>query len=193
MKFDDYEIKYLEKENNAISLFHLRNEQQYLYVKISKRYPEKIFTIPITMQNGKLHGVKFVKISDLQEVKCDDRLRKIELQPQRGVRGRPFGFCKDCEHFKDCTADTPCEKRDERNKLSEIGKDERFWKNGTPKKYLVLCKYAKYMYAHKKTAGQCQRGKCSFYDNGKCFLNFTAKTDNTEEIKFRQRTKTDMR
>lgn len=175
MKFDDYEIKYLEKENNAISLFHLQKEQQYLYVKISKRYPEKIFTIPITMQNGKQHNVKFIKNSDLEKLKQDDRLRKKEPQPQRGVRGRPFGFCKDCKHIQDCTLAIPCEKRDKRNKLKQIGTDERFWKNGTPKKHLILCKYAKYMYAHKKTAGQCQKEKCCFYDSGKCFLNLTLK------------------
>ena len=79
MKFDDYEIKYLEKENNAISLFHLQKEQQYLYVKLSKRYPEKIFTIPITMQNGRRYGVKFVKNVDLEEVKRHKRSNNINV------------------------------------------------------------------------------------------------------------------
>ncbi|MBP5466087.1 MAG: hypothetical protein J6Y43_00790, partial [Clostridia bacterium] len=59
----------MEKENNAISLFHLQKEQQYLYVKISKRYPEKIFTIPIILQNGRQHNVKFVKNADLLKLK----------------------------------------------------------------------------------------------------------------------------
>lgn len=114
-----------------------------------------------------------MKIADLEELKHDERFRKKEPQKRREVRGRPFGFCKDCEHVNDCSADTPCEKRDARKNLAEIGKDERFWKNGVPKKHLILCKYAKYMYAHKKTAGQCQKEKCSFYDRGKCYLNFT--------------------
>ena len=66
MKFDYYEIEYLEKENNAVCLTRLKKERQYLYVKISKRFPEKIFTIPINLQNGKQYGVKFVKNTDLQ-------------------------------------------------------------------------------------------------------------------------------
>ena len=177
MKYDYYEIKYLEEENGAIWIYRLQKEQQYLYLKLNKRRPEKIFTIPITMQNGKRHDVKFVKISDLEELKCDERLRKSEPQKRRKVRGRPFDFCKDCEHVNDCSADTPCAKRDERKKLNEVGQDERFWNNGTPKKHLILCKYAKYMYAHKKTAGQCQKEKCSFYDSGKCYLNLTPKTE----------------
>lgn len=192
MKLDYYEIKYLEEENNAILLSRLQKEQQYLYVKISKRYPEKIFTIPITMQNGNRRNIKFVKLSDLEKVKRDERLKNAEPQKRRKVRGRPFDFCKDCEHLNDCSADTPCIKRDERKKLEEIGQDERFWNNGTPKKHLILCKYAKYMYAHKKTAGQCQKEKCSFYDSGKCYLNLTPKIVNTEEVKPQQRTQINM-
>ena len=88
MKFDDYEIKYLEKENGAISLFHLKKERQYLYFKISKRYPEKIFTVPITMQNGNRRDIKFVKISDLEELKRDKRLSKSGLR-WRKEKGTP--------------------------------------------------------------------------------------------------------
>ena len=79
MKYDYYEIKFLEEENDAISLFHLRKIRQYLYVKISKRYPEKIFTIPITMQNGRRYGVKFVKNVDLEEVKRHKRSNNINV------------------------------------------------------------------------------------------------------------------
>lgn len=49
MKLDYYEIKCLEQENHAVWLHRLQNEQQYLYLKVSKRYPEKIFYIPITL------------------------------------------------------------------------------------------------------------------------------------------------
>ena len=69
MKYDYYEIKCLEEEYNAVLLSRLQREQQYLYLKVRKRYPEKIFTIPITLQNGKKHGVKFVKNADLTELK----------------------------------------------------------------------------------------------------------------------------
>ena len=79
MKYDYYEIKYLEEENDAISLFRLRKMRQYLYVKISKRYPEKIFSIPIKMQNGRRYNVKFVKIADVEKLKQRKRSNKIGL------------------------------------------------------------------------------------------------------------------
>ena len=83
MKFDYYEIEYLETENDAVSLARLKKEQQYLYVKISKRYPEKIFTVPITLQNGKQYNVKFVKVSDLQELKRNKRKKRITPSAKR--------------------------------------------------------------------------------------------------------------
>lgn len=177
MKYDKEIISRLEKEYTAIWLPRLQKENQYLYVKLSKRYREKIFTIPITMKNGNIRDIKFVKLSDLEELKRDERLRKEEPRKKRKILGRTFNFCKDCEHINDCSFDMPCAKRDERKKLHELAKDERFWNNGTPKKHLILCKYAKYMYAHKRTAGQCQKEKCSFYDSGKCFLDLAPKME----------------
>ena len=107
MKLNDFQINRLETENGVILLSRLQKEQQYLYVKVSKRYPEKIFTLPITMQNGKIRNIKFVKSSDIEFLKQDESFHKKEPQPQRGVRGRPYGFCKDCE------------KRDKRNELKK--------------------------------------------------------------------------
>ncbi len=72
MKYDYYEIKYLEKEHAAIWIYRLQKEQQYLYIKLRKRCPEKIFNIPIQMQNGNLHNVKFVSLSDIEELKQRD-------------------------------------------------------------------------------------------------------------------------
>ena len=79
MKYDYYEIKYLEEENGAIWIYRLQKEQQYLYLKLNKRRPEKIFTIPITMQNGRRYGVKFVKNVDLEEVKRHKRSNNINI------------------------------------------------------------------------------------------------------------------
>ena len=76
MKLDYYEIKCLEQENDAVWLHRLQNEQQYLYLKVSKRYPEKLFCIPITLQNGKQYNVKFVKIADLEQIKSERYLKK---------------------------------------------------------------------------------------------------------------------
>lgn len=72
MKYDDYEIQYLEKENAAIWIYNLQKKHQYLYIKLRRRCPEKIFCIPITLQNGKQHNVKFVRLSDLEELKQRD-------------------------------------------------------------------------------------------------------------------------
>ena len=78
MKYDYYEIKYLEEKNSAIWIYRLQKEQQYLYLKISKHYPEKIFFIPITTQSGKQHNVKFVKLLDLKELKRRKRSKVVK-------------------------------------------------------------------------------------------------------------------
>ena len=76
MKFDIHEIKYLEEKNESIALSRLQKEWQYLYLKISKFFPEKIFTIPIKLQNGKIYRKKFIKISALQEFKRNKGYKK---------------------------------------------------------------------------------------------------------------------
>lgn len=93
---------------------------------------------------------------------------------KRSFMGRPYTFCKECDYKEGCSLDRPCQKRDaylakKQDKLAKAG-DSRFWKNGVPKKKLILCQSSKYRYAHKKTAGQCQEDKCEFYESGKCFL-----------------------
>ena len=75
MKFDYYVIKYLEEQNDAVCLSTLRKKQQYLYVKIRKHYPEKIFNIPIKQQNGNEYNLRFVKIMDLENLKKSKYVR----------------------------------------------------------------------------------------------------------------------
>lgn len=93
---------------------------------------------------------------------------------KRSFMGRPYLFCKNCEKKDVCSLDFPCAARDEyldrKNHAVQVRGDDRYWKNGVPKKRLVLCKSSKYRYAHKKTAGLCQGEQCVFYTGGKCEL-----------------------
>lgn len=175
MKLNLKEIKKAEIDNRAVSLFNIRKERQYLYVKIRKYYPKLVFYVPIRLVGGKNRFMAFISQEDYDFIKTTRKKKEENNKTmKRSFMGRPYSFCKDCDMKEMCTLDYPCEKREEYLKKKQFAKtvegDDRFWKNGVPKKRLVLCQSAKYMYAHKKTAGQCQEDKCSFYVAGKCEL-----------------------
>lgn len=172
MKLDYTSIETIEKENRVTFLYTIKTRTPYIYIKIKKEIPEDIMYFTVKTARGKDHVAPFIRNTDLEFIKNS---KKKSQKRKRGFMGRPFSFCKDCPVKDFCSEEFPCEKREEKRKILEFAQkvkdDDRFWKNGVPKKHLVLCKYARYMYAHKRTAGKCQKEKCRFYVGGECELN----------------------
>lgn len=171
MKLDYNSIIRIEEERGLVSLLRLKELDAYLQLKIRKTRKDAIQYISVDTVRGKPHLHPFVSKELVEQLK----VKKSSVdKKKRTAIGRPYIFCKGCEHFGVCSADISCSLRDEYNKKKEqvrsVSEDVRFWKNGTPKKNLILCQYAKYKYAHKKTAGQCQKEKCAFYSEQGCFL-----------------------
>lgn len=172
MKLDYTTIEELEKEEDVTLLYTVKKDTPYIYTKIRKNIPDSVIYFTVKTARGRDHVAPFIRNMDLNSLKLE---KKKSLARKRSFMGRPYSFCKDCWAKDFCSPEFPCEKRDEkiRNRqfVKSVEGDDRFWKNGVPKKHMVLCKYAKYMYAHKKTAGQCQKEKCRFYENGNCLLS----------------------
>lgn len=172
MKLDYTSIEEVERNEKVTLLYRVKTSTPYIYAKIKRVTPDSIIYFVVKTARGKDHIAPFIRNEDLQFL--FDKKKK-EVKRKRGFIGRPFSFCEGCWAKDSCSESLPCAFRDKKREIKEAAKkvegDDRFWKNGVPKKHLVLCKYAKYMYAHKKTAGQCQKEKCRFYVEGKCELN----------------------
>ena len=172
MRIDREQIKVLERENDCTALCTVREDKMYTYIKIKKRYMDKVVYFPVTFKNGGSVQVAFIPNAFLAEMK-DLRFSEEPKPKKRGWVGRPFAFCAKCAHKADCSADIPCDKRDKALASRTIAKmgDVRFWDNGKPKKHLILCRYVKYLYAHKVPKGTCQKELCKFYQDGACYLS----------------------
>lgn len=172
MRLDYNSILEVEEQMGAISLLLIRNTNAYLYTKIQRSGCPRLF-YKVKTARGKTHTIPFISKEDYAAILENYKVKKRKVK--RTFMGRPYSFCKDCEMKYACTLDHFCEKREAQRAKKAFAKsiagDDRFWKNGSPKKNLVLCKYAKYRYAHKKTAGQCQKEKCRFYESGRCVLH----------------------
>lgn len=171
MKLDYETIRQVESSEDAIFLYTIKKETPYVYSKIKKNLFDRIVYFTVKTSRGRDHVAPFIRREDLELL---EKAKKKQTKRKRSFMGRPYSFCEDCWAKDFCSPELSCEKRDERIRSREfiksVGGDDRFWKNGVPKKHMILCKYAKYMYAHKKTAGQCQKEKCRFYESGVCAL-----------------------
>lgn len=171
MKRDFEAIRAIEEEKGIISLPTILKQKQYLYRKVYREIPEKIFILDVPGCKDNSIKVKFITKEDFDWIV----IRKNAKKPTRGYKGRPFLFCKNCDKKDCCTLDTPCEERVEYSKKiheKSLHKgDSRFWKSGNPKKSLILCESSRYILHNKSTKGECQKEKCSFYENGNCILS----------------------
>lgn len=175
MKLNKDIISEIEEKEGAILLTRLQKEKQYMYVKARARIPDKIFYVDIPLKNGSVHSVAFIRKADLTPLERDERFGKTP-KAHRKFRGRPFKFCAGCVYERTCTPEIECGNRKAYEDTHKEVQDDRYWKNGVPKKHMILCQYAKYRYAHKRTAGQCQEEKCRFYKSGKCELGLSPNT-----------------
>lgn len=170
MKLDYSYIDLMEKENGVVLLSRIKEKDPYYYYKVKKLRPDLVLYLEVKTARGKSHFSPFIRIDDLEMLKSKKKKEKVS----RAFIGRPYSFCKDCPSKSFCSEKILCEKRNEKLKEKESAKtrnkDSRFWKKGSPKKHLILCKFSKYIYAHKKQAGICQKEKCQFYNKGKCDL-----------------------
>lgn len=167
------ELKRQEESKDIVTLYTIRQENRYLYMKARKVFSDRIEYLELPAKNGNIIKTPYILKSDYEALVSDRNQKKAVYK--RGYVGRPYTFCKDCEKMAICNKDTECELRREylerKEKILSLSGDDRYWKNGTPKKNLILCKYAKYLYAHKIKEFTCQKDKCRFYVNGKCELN----------------------
>lgn len=172
MKLNLTKVSALESEYKVTALLTIQKTTPYLYAKIKQKYPDKVIYLDLSLDNGGVYKLPVVTNLDLSSITGNTGEL---IFGKRGYMGRPYAFCAGCEKKGTCTLEEPCTLRDEyfaQKALKEARKDdERFWSNGTPKKNLILCEYAKYKYAHKRTAGQCQGEKCRFYEAGGCALD----------------------
>lgn len=172
MKYNWDSIVEVEKSTGMLSLFNIHRKKQYLYKRIMEE-PDVLEFLAVKTAGGKEVKIPFISVKNLEKIQI--RAKGIRKKvSKRGFMGRPYTFCKSCEHKNTCALDTPCDKRDEyianRKFLCSRAKDSRFWKNGVPKKSLILCQSSRYRWAHKRTAGECQKEKCEFYVNSRCDL-----------------------
>ena len=174
MKLDYKTVSDVERANGVTLLYTVKMGTPYIYTKVKRDIPDSIIYLTVKTARGRDHVAPFIRNEDLDSVTSSMLKKKSSSSKKRSFMGRPYSFCEGCWAKDFCSEEFPCEKRDEkmRNKafIESVKEDDRFWKNGVPKKYMILCKYAKYMYAHKKTAGQCQKEKCRFYVDGGCYL-----------------------
>lgn len=165
-------IRKIEEEQGLISIPTILKLNQYLYKKVRASIPDKIFTLEVDGCVDKKLPIQFIMKKDFDIISAP-RCKKERIK--RGCMGRPYIFCKDCEHKDTCSFDIPCESRNayvkDRAIREELGKDDRFWKNGKPKTHFILCKYAKYIYAHGTVKGECQKEKCAFWTGKDCTIN----------------------
>lgn len=170
MKFDIDSIKEVEEREGVKCCASIRKESTAIYQRIlNAGLSQYWFNVKTT--KGKDTRALFITLKDYEEI-----TKTREIKPKRGFRGPPYLFCKDCPHMCDCTLEIPCEKRDTEIKKKALRAvvqgDDRFWKNGKPKKSKILCQFSKYLYAHTGVKkGECQKEKCEFYRNGKCDIN----------------------
>lgn len=171
MKLDLDSIREVEVEKDATSLLLLKKVFPYGYLRVKQIIPDKVFYANVKTSKGKSHSHAFILNSDLGSLFEKKAEKK---QQKRQVMGRPYKFCKGCVNKDICSEQFACKERDayqtQKAEREKVSQDTRFWKNGSPKKNLMLCTYAKYRYAHKKTAGLCQKEKCAFYGEAGCFL-----------------------
>lgn len=167
MKYDLSSVEEVEKREGVILLSKVDKLNQYAYKRIIET-GIGILQFEVKSKKGKICYAKFIKADGLDFAK----------RPKR--RGRPFRECEGCPHIDDCSSYT-CARKEVRLKEVEKAKahegDDRFFKNGNPKVMMMLCKYAKYQYAHGIAGRECQKEKCRFYCDGKCYLNL----DNQQE------------
>lgn len=172
MKLNYDTVRNIEDSNNVTLLYSVRVKTPYIYTKIRRSIPDCIIYFTVKTARGKDHVAPFIRNEDLDFM--SNKAKKKAPKKKRAFMGRPYSFCKDCWAKDFCSEEYFCKKRDEKVKNKEFIKsidgDDRFWKNGVPKKHLILCKYAKYRYAHKKTAGKCQKERCRFYADGSCHI-----------------------
>lgn len=176
MKLDMQAVKKIEEERGFVSLLTLRERRQYLYMKVRKEFADRIEYVDIGTKKGTEHFTPFVPVELVTRIAREVEGRKVSKKKgkKRGFLGRMYYFCKECDRRFDCSLDFPCGQRDEylakKAFAEKVKGDDRYWNNGVPKKSKVLCQSSKYKYAHKKTAGQCQKEKCEFYCKGICEL-----------------------
>lgn len=172
MKIDESWIRKIEEENNVVALFSIKKRNQYLYIQIKKNHQQEIRYMSVYTPRGKEHTMPFINKDILSDMEKDKKEKKEVMK--RHFMGRPYVFCEGCDKKQNCSLDYPCPAREaylnKKNHAERVKDDDRYWKNGVPKKKLVLCKSSKYRYAHKKSAGLCQGDKCAFYVGGKCEL-----------------------
>lgn len=163
VRFED--VQEVEKNTDSVSLNNIKRNFPYIYIKIKNHYVDRIFSAPI---GDKKVLIQFIKNSDLLDIlEQGDLRRNLNKKKTRGILGRPYVFCKDCDKKEFCTMDIPCEKRDqaieEKKKKKSIAEDKRFFKSGRPRKKFILCEYF-------KTRKESSCVYCSFYENGRCTL-----------------------
>lgn len=174
MKLNLEAIRKVEQEKGLVSLFTLRTEKQYAYIKIKRSMMYLVEYLPVDNLTGGTQMMPFIKVEHLSELNRDRR-RAGEPKTIRGFKGRPLAICKNCPHRADCGPNVACQKREDfikdRERRGVLGQDDRFWKNGNPRKCLVLCQSSRYILTHGTKKGECQKEVCSFYNNEKCALN----------------------
>lgn len=173
MKLNLEEIEKIERERGLISLHSVLHQSQFLYKKAKAKIPDKILLIDVKGLR-KTFPIQFITLKDFEELKTDLRFTDRPKTKRKFV-GRPFNFCKGCEHEFDCSSAIPCDKRSDRQKVRNsallVRNDDRFWQNGKPKKGLILCKSSRYLARHRNQAGICQKENCRFFDGKNCTLN----------------------
>lgn len=174
IRFDFTFIREIEEKNNVKCVTTIRKENNKVYQRILAAGIKQIkFSVKTT--TGTFIDALFITNQDYDRVNWQK-----PKKTKRHFKGRPYLFCIDCPHKRNCTLDTPCEKRDTDRKAKALRKtvqgDNRFYKNGQPKKCETLCQSGKYLYAHTGAKrGECQKEKCRFYEDGKCVINLDKK------------------
>lgn len=189
MKYDIASIEKLEKEKGLVSLYTIRRNGYHLVRKVKKLAREHIIELDISTVSGLRRTMQFLSIDLFNQAVAQNKRIKKDFKGVRRIMGRPYAFCTGCKCKDTCTEEIPCKAREDYRRAKEfaekVKEDDRFWKNGVPKKSLMLCESSKYRYAHKKSAGNCQGSTCRFYEKGGCILGI----DKDKEVCYNLSTK----